>query len=95
MKKIIAQVKFCDDLNNKMTLNVYINKDEGTISYLLIDPKTRYAHSLSSLQFGKYSDDLLPDVLHGYKSNRDLFHDVLLAVDGSVYRKKVVERLLF
>lgn len=95
MKKIIAQVKFCDDLNNKLTLNVYINKEVGTISYLLIDPKTRYAHALSNLQFGRYSDDLLPDVLHGYKSNQDLFNDVLLAVQGSVYRSKVVERLLF
>lgn len=95
MRKLIAQVKFCDDLNNKKTLNVYINKDEGTISYLLIDPKTRYAHSLCSLQFGRWSDDLLPDVLHGYNSNHDLFNDVLLAVQGSVYRNDVVERLLF
>lgn len=95
MKRLIAQVKFCDNLNNKMTLNVYINKDEGTISYLLIDPKTRYAHALSSLQFGRWSDDLLPDVLHGYKSNHDLFNDVLLAVQGSVYRNNIVERLLF
>ena len=95
MKKIIAQVKFCDSLNNKLTLNVYINKDEGTISYLLIDPKTRMAHALSNLQFGLHSDDLLPDVLHGYNSNHDLFNDVLLAVQGSVYRNNVVERLLF
>lgn len=95
MKKIIAQVKFCDDLNNKKTLSVYINKDEGTISYSLIDPKTRMAHALSNLQFGRYSDDLLPDVLHGYKSNQDLFNDVLLAVQGSVFRRDVVERLLF
>jgi hypothetical protein len=95
MKRIIAQVKFCDNLNNKKTLNVYINKDEGTISYLLINPKTRIAHSLCSLQFGRWSDDLLPDVLHGYNSNHDLFNDVLLAVEGCVFRNQVVEKLLF
>lgn len=95
MKRLIAQVKFCDNLNNKQTLNVYINKEVGTVSYSLFSPKTKMAYALSTLQFGVWSDDLLPDVLHGYNSNQDLFNDVLLAVQGSVYRNDVVERLLF
>jgi hypothetical protein len=61
----------------------------------LTNPKTRMAHSLCSLQFGRWSDDLLPDNIFGYKSNQDLFNEVLLAVEGSVYRNQVVEKLLF
>lgn len=95
MDILIAQVKFCDSLNNKKTLNIYINKEVGDVSYSLIDPKTIMAHSLSTLQFGLHSEDLLPDTILGYKSNYELFHDVLLAIDGSVYRNNVVERLLF
>lgn len=95
MKRLFAQIKFCDSLNNKKTLNIYINKEVGDVSYTLIDPKTRMAHSLSNLQFGLHSEDLLPDTILAYKSNNELFHDVLLAIDGSVYRNNVVERLLF
>jgi len=95
MKRLFAQIKFCDDLNNKKTLNIYINKEVGDVTYSLFCPKTFNAYSLSNLQFGVHSDDLLPDNVLAYKSNRDLFHDVLLAIDGCVYRHDIVERLLF
>lgn len=95
MKRLFAQVKFCDSLNNKKHLNVYINKEVGDVTYTLTNPKTRMAHSLCSLQFGRWSDDLLPDNVFGYKSNQDLFNEVLLAVEGSVCRNEVVEKLLF
>ena len=95
MKRLFAQVKFCDSLNNKKTLNVYINKEVGDVTYSLTCPKTRIGFSLSTLQFGRWSDDLLPDNVFGYASNGDLFNEVLLAIEGSVYRNNVVEKLLF
>jgi len=95
MKRLIAQVKFSDDLHNKLTLNVYINTDLGSVSYSLVDPKTRMAHSLSNLQCGWRSNDLLPDNIFEYNTNQKIFDGVLLAIKGSVYSRRVTSSNLF
>ena len=82
MKKLIAKLTLKDGYGNIKFLQVFTNKEEGTVSYSLFSPSGG-AFSISNMQCG-WRGPLLPDNTYEYKNNRQLLSAVIEAVNGGV-----------
>jgi hypothetical protein len=82
MKKLIAKLTLKDGYGNIKFLQVFTNKEEGTVSYSLFSPSgTSFA--ISNMQCG-WRGPLLPDNTYEYKNNKQLLSAVIEAVNGGV-----------
>ena len=91
MKKLIAKLTLKDGYGNIKFLQVFTNKEEGTVSYSLFSPSGG-AFAISNMQCG-WRGPLLPDNTYEYKNNRQLLSAVIEAVNGGV--QKVEDSKLF
>ena len=91
MKKLIAKLTLKDGYGNIKFLQVFTNKEEGTVSYSLFSPSGG-AFAISNMQCG-WRGPLLPDNTYEYKNNRQLLSAVIEAVNGGV--QKVDDSKLF
>ena len=82
MKKLIAKLTLKDGYGNIKFLQVFTNKEEGTVSYSLFSPSGG-AFAISNMQCG-WRGPLLPDNTYEYKNNRQLLSAVIEAVNGGV-----------
>jgi hypothetical protein len=82
MKKLIAKLTLKDGYGNIKFLQVFTNKEEGTVSYSLFSPSGG-AFAISNMQCG-WRGPLLPDNTYEYKNNKQLLSAVIEAVNGGV-----------
>ena len=82
MKKLIAKLTLKDGYGNIKFLQVFTNKEEGTVSYSLFSPSGT-AFAISNMQCG-WRGPLLPDNTYEYKNNKQLLSAVIEAVNGGV-----------
>lgn len=82
MKKLIAKLTLKDGYGNIKFLQVFTNKEEGTVSYSLVSPSGG-AFAISNMQCG-WRGPLLPDNTYEYKNNKQLLSAVIEAVNGGV-----------
>ena len=82
MNKLIAKLTLKDGYGNIKFLQVFTNKEEGTVSYSLFSPSGG-AFAISNMQCG-WRGPLLPDNTYEYKNNRQLLSAVIEAVNGGV-----------
>jgi hypothetical protein len=81
MKKF-AKLTLKDGYGNIKFLQVFTNKEEGTVSYSLFSPSGG-AFAISNMQCG-WRGPLLPDNTYEYKNNKQLLSAVIEAVNGGV-----------
>ena len=91
MKKLMAKLTLKDGYGNTKFLQVFINAEEGTVSYSHFSA-SRAPFSISNLQCG-WRGPLLPDNIYEHEDNRQLLSAVVEAVNGGV--QEVVESKLF
>ena len=91
MKKLMAKLTLKDVYGNTKFLQVFINDEEGTVSYSHFN-SSRTSFSISNLQCG-WKGPLLPDNIYEYEDNKQLLSAVVEAVNGGV--QEVVESKLF
>jgi hypothetical protein len=82
MNKLIAKLTLKDGYGNIKFLQVFTNKEEGTVSYSLVSPSGG-AFAISNMQCG-WRGPLLPDNTYEYKNNKQLLSAVIEAVNGGV-----------
>jgi hypothetical protein len=83
MKKLIAKLTLKDGCTEYIKfLQVFTNKEEGTVSYSLFSPSGG-AFAISNMQCG-WRGPLLPDNTYEYKNNKQLLSAVIEAVNGGV-----------
>ena len=82
MRKLIAKLTLKDGYGNIKFLQVFTNKEEGTVSYSLFSPSGG-AFAISNMQCG-WRGPLLPDNTYEYKNNKQLLSAVIEAVNGGV-----------
>ena len=82
MNKLIAKLTLKDGYGNIKFLQVFTNKEEGTVSYSLFSPSGG-AFAISNMQCG-WRGPLLPDNTYEYKNSRQLLSAVIEAVNGGV-----------
>ena len=91
MKQLIAKLDVSDGYGNKKILQVFTNKEEGTVTYWFGNTSgTRFA--VSNMQCG-WRGPNLPDNIYEHETNKKLLNAVVESVMGGVY--KVESRKLF
>ena len=91
MKKLMAKLTLKDVYGSTKFLQVFINAEEGIVSYSHFNA-SRTSFSISNLQCG-WKGPLLPDNIYEYEDNKQLLSAVVEAVNGGV--QEVVESKLF
>jgi hypothetical protein len=88
--KLIGKFELQDPFGNKKTLSISTDRENGHVSYRLVNNHTSFA--ISNMQCG-WRGPKLPDNTYEYPTNTNLMSAVKEAINGGVY--SIIEEKLF